>query len=71
MPHDPYNTCYGCPKPRPCDRSTCDGWQYREAQNQVRYAESETRYRAQPVHAHQKREQNRWKKLGLKGISTK
>ena len=71
MPHDPYESCWGCPKPRPCDRSACDGWVYREAQKQVRYAESETRYHSYPTHAWQERERNRWKKLALKGISTK
>ena len=71
MPHDPYKSCYGCPKPRPCDRSACDGWQYREAKKQVRYAEAGARSLGMPEHARQKREQNRWKKLALKGISTK
>ena len=71
MPHDPYESCWGCPKPRPCDRSACDGWQYREAQKQVRYQANEIRYKSHPTHARQERESNRWKKLALKGISTK
>ena len=66
-----FQTCYGCPDRSLTCRSACDGWQYREAQKQVRYAESETRYHSYPTHARQEREQNRWKKLGLKGISTK
>ena len=40
MPHDPYESCYGCPKPRPCDRSACDGWQSREAKKELRYKQS-------------------------------
>lgn len=71
MPHNPYESCWGCPKPRPCDRSACAGWQYREEEKQARYAEADAQRRGWPVHARQEREQNRWKKLALKGISTK
>jgi hypothetical protein len=51
MPHDPYKSCYGCPKPRPCDRSACDGWQSREAEKEIRYALKERAQAAVPDHA--------------------
>ena len=50
MPHDPYKSCWGCPKPRPCDRSACDGWQSRQAEKQIRYDLREKSYASRPVH---------------------
>ena len=48
---DPYKACRGCPNPRPCDRSACDGWQAREAEKQIRYALKERKQAAVPDHA--------------------
>lgn len=48
--HDPYESCLGCPKPRPCDRNACEGWQFREAKKQARYALVAKIHAATPDH---------------------
>lgn len=49
--HDPYKSCWGCPKPRPCDRSACDGWQSREAEKQIEYDLRLRKQKSTPEHA--------------------
>ena len=49
--HDPYVSCRGCPNRHAGCHVTCDGYQSREAEKEIRYALKERAQAAVPDHA--------------------
>ena len=66
--HDPYKSCRGCPTRHTGCHVTCDGYQSREAEKEIRYALKERRQAAVPDHAgYKKILRNRQRHEQMKG----
>ena len=68
MANDKYKTCQGCPDRAVGCRMTCDGWQSREAEKEIRYDLHLRRQAAVPDHAgYKKMLRNRQRHNQMKG----
>ena len=68
MANDKYKTCLGCPDRAVGCRATCDGWQAREAEKQIRYDLHLHMHASIPDHAGYKKILNRrMRKAQMKG----
>ena len=68
MANDKYKTCRGCPDRTEDCHATCDGYQSREAEKEIRYAMKERKQAAVPDHAgYKKMLRNRQRHNQMKG----